>query len=488
MNAVVLSVRDGKSAVLLKDGTIRNINRECKVGETVRVSTRQSMIVKYAGMAAAAIVMFATGLGGYNYQTASAVSYVTLDVNPSIQYSLNRQNAVIAIEPLNDDAQPIVASVVENTAQKAGLDVAITNTLTALNDNNYLNNENGNVLLFDVASDDSVRSSKLVDTINGIADTNSNDDYHIIESSLDDHEAAVSNNMSTGRYAMMVSELEANGVGVDASSVDAYKTMKVRDMVSVAAGGVKEETDNAADTDKGSANDGKETGNAVTPQQTVTAVPSTGSTSTQQTTGTQTQSAPAESTSVSHTGSSSDGSSGSTSGGSSSKKVVITDTSSSDGGNDSVSTTPATSSDSGTSGNSDTSQGSSDSGSSSGSSGKGKSGGSNASDTDDGDDRDSIGGDEQPPAYEEPIQPTQPDPVDPGTPGDDVTDEPGSGESQTPVNTEETPSDNNETGDGSSGGRSSEGSTGGDGVESLQNVGTDLPEPTGTEGDALTVA
>ena len=232
MNAVVLAVRDGKSAVLLKDGTIRNIPKEYKVGETVHVASAQTGIISMVSAAAAALVIFVSGIAGYNYMSRTACSYVTLDVNPSIEYTLNRHDEVIKIVPLNSDAEPIVASVNEQTGKKTALDQAINQTLDALTENNYLKEEEENYLLFDVVSDNAERSDKIISTINEIADTNSTDDYHVVSSSLEDHKEAVSNNMSTGRYKMMKDELEAAGEEVSASSVSAYKSKSVRDMVS----------------------------------------------------------------------------------------------------------------------------------------------------------------------------------------------------------------------------------------------------------------
>jgi hypothetical protein len=257
MNAVVLAVRDGKSAVLLKDGTIRNIPKEYKVGETVHVASRQTGIISMVSAAAAALVIFVSGIAGYNYMSRTACSYVTLDVNPSIEYTLNRRDEVIKIAPLNSDAEPIVASVNEQTGKKSALDEAINQTLDALTENNYLKAEEENYLLFDVVSDNAKRSDKIISTINEIADTNSTDDYHVVSSSLEDHKEAANNNMSAGRYKMMKDELESTGEEVSASSVSAYKSKSVRDMISpVEEASSKDKTSDDKTSNK-TANDAK---------------------------------------------------------------------------------------------------------------------------------------------------------------------------------------------------------------------------------------
>lgn len=256
MNAVVLAVQDGKSCVLLKDGTIRNIPREYKVGETVRVASKQAGIVSMISAAAAALIIFAGSMFGYGYRSCTPCSYVTLDVNPSIEFELNMNDKVMKVSALNEDAEPVVASVNELLKKNIPLEEAINLTLEELTNRNYLSGDKENYLLFDVVSDSQKRSDKLVNTINRIADSNSTDDYHVIESSLEDHEEAVNNNMSTGRYSMMKEDVEANGGTVDETSVLTYKKKAVSEMVtgqsSQAEASTEEENDAvSADNAKG---------------------------------------------------------------------------------------------------------------------------------------------------------------------------------------------------------------------------------------------
>lgn len=232
MNAVVLASKDGKSAVLLKDGSIRNIPKEYRVGETVHVATRQATVVSYVSAAAAAVCLFVVGLFGYNYQTCKPCSYVTLDVNPSIEFEVDSHENIVSIEALNSDAEPIVASVIEQMdKKKTSFNEAVYSTLDVLTTNNYLNADENNVLLFDVVSKNDKKSDKLIDTINEIANNNSGDEYHIISSSMEDHQEAVNNNMSTGRYAMMLDDARSKGTEVNDDAVITFKSKSVRSMV-----------------------------------------------------------------------------------------------------------------------------------------------------------------------------------------------------------------------------------------------------------------
>nr|MCR5452304.1 hypothetical protein [Lachnospiraceae bacterium] len=104
MKAIVLSKQNGISALLLEDGTTEYRKTNAEIGSRINVedtagSKKISKLSKWAATAAAAAVMV---LGGGYYTTAMAVSYVSVDVNPSIEYSLNRLDHVIEARALNE--------------------------------------------------------------------------------------------------------------------------------------------------------------------------------------------------------------------------------------------------------------------------------------------------------------------------------------------------------------------------------------------------
>ena len=115
MKAVVLETHGGFAAVLRDDGVVEKIRRSCQVGETVELEERKVVafpkrIGRWSVAAAAALILLTSG-GLYGYNNAYAYSYVTLDINPSIEYVLNRKNEILRVTALNDDAQAIVESV-----------------------------------------------------------------------------------------------------------------------------------------------------------------------------------------------------------------------------------------------------------------------------------------------------------------------------------------------------------------------------------------
>nr|MDD6336510.1 PepSY domain-containing protein [bacterium] len=109
------------------------------------------------GLAAAAIVLMMLG-GGLTYQSYFAVdSLVAIDVNPSIELTVNRQQKVLNVSALNEDA----AIVLDGMALKGTqLKVAVNAILGSMMKTGYLTNEQ-NALLISVENADNAKGHAL---------------------------------------------------------------------------------------------------------------------------------------------------------------------------------------------------------------------------------------------------------------------------------------------------------------------------------------
>ena len=119
MKSVVLEIKGKFAAVLSDDGSIKKVkNRNYAVGQEIwsiqkeeDLKMKNLPITKKIALCAscAAIMLFGTGAGVWVY--AAPYSYVSLDVNPSIEYTLNRLDRVIKVKAVNDDGQAILDEV-----------------------------------------------------------------------------------------------------------------------------------------------------------------------------------------------------------------------------------------------------------------------------------------------------------------------------------------------------------------------------------------
>lgn len=108
---------------------------------------------------AAAVFILATGLiMGYQYQSLHRVdSVVEIDVNPSIELKINRQEKILSASPLNEDADVILDGM---DLKGVDLDIALNALIGSMLKNGYVN-ELRNSVLISVENEDEAKSTAL---------------------------------------------------------------------------------------------------------------------------------------------------------------------------------------------------------------------------------------------------------------------------------------------------------------------------------------
>ena len=108
---------------------------------------------------AAAVFILATGLiMGYRYQSLHRVdSIVEIDVNPSIELKINRQEKILSANPLNEDANVILDGM---DLKGVDLDIALNALIGSMLKNGYVN-ELRNSVLISVENEDEAKSAAI---------------------------------------------------------------------------------------------------------------------------------------------------------------------------------------------------------------------------------------------------------------------------------------------------------------------------------------
>ena len=212
MKGVVMDYKDGYAVILREDGVFEKIQKEYKRGDTIELEenlvpvthTRQSVKAlrftrQIAGIAAAALLF--SGVG-YHGMTVEAYSYVTVDVNPSIEYTLNRFDKVIGAEALNEEAEHIVS---ELDYSGKDLTTVMEQTESLLEENGYLNADDTDYVLMSVVSKGDKHRAKIEDEMTRFKgeEKRMKDDIIMTSSSMDDRRMAREQGVSTGRYGEM---------------------------------------------------------------------------------------------------------------------------------------------------------------------------------------------------------------------------------------------------------------------------------------------
>lgn len=109
----------------------------------------------FASLVAACLCMIALAGGTYTYQNGRVDSVIGIDVNPSVELSVNRNNKVLSAKALNKDAESIMLQM---DLKGVDLNVAVNAVIGAMVTNGYLSDMD-NAILVTVAND-SVKKAK----------------------------------------------------------------------------------------------------------------------------------------------------------------------------------------------------------------------------------------------------------------------------------------------------------------------------------------
>ncbi len=167
MTGLVLEIRNGEAAILLKNGEINRIkDAGYEVGETIETSgqTRIFRFPKALGraVAAAAIILVVALAGGnYYYTTVEAAGFVTMSGNMSLQYVLNRKIEVIAVNGLDAEGREVASIMEKQGYKKKSLTEALEQAVAVRADLGGTRSAGNGVTTISVSSDDAGVKSKL---------------------------------------------------------------------------------------------------------------------------------------------------------------------------------------------------------------------------------------------------------------------------------------------------------------------------------------
>lgn len=154
VNGVLSRCESGKGTVIQMTNTNENKKTNAK---------------KWAPMAVAACLalLLVGGGAGYYYQSVNGVaSIVSLDVNPSMELKVNKNEKVLSATPMNDDAKEILDGMNLKGTQA---DVAMNAIIGSLLQHGYVD-ELANSILITVEDDDQARGEKLQQALTQQAD------------------------------------------------------------------------------------------------------------------------------------------------------------------------------------------------------------------------------------------------------------------------------------------------------------------------------
>jgi len=147
MKAVIIEIHKNIAVLLSEDGCINKIrNKNYTVGQEVEMNIKEkSNIGRAAVFAAAACFALILGFGGATYYTEAA--YVSLDVNPSIEYGVNMYDRVISVKGVNDDGTEIIDRISLRELKNRKIKDAIALTVSEIASEGYLSADEAGIVI-----------------------------------------------------------------------------------------------------------------------------------------------------------------------------------------------------------------------------------------------------------------------------------------------------------------------------------------------------
>lgn len=146
MKCVVVEIKDKNVAILSDNGTVEIIkNKNYSLGEVIimkKNNTKKLSKKLIVSIASVAAVLCFGCLGAYAYYTPAG--YVSLDINPSIEYTLNTFDRVIDVTGVNEDGEAIVSEI---DVDGMKIEDAIDQTVDQLIDTGYIGDEASEIVI-----------------------------------------------------------------------------------------------------------------------------------------------------------------------------------------------------------------------------------------------------------------------------------------------------------------------------------------------------
>ncbi len=168
MKSVIVDIKNNFAAALADDGCVRKIkNKNYVIGQVIDMKKTTNMSFKSVSKIAVAACLFVLialgGVGAYAYYTPT--TYVSLDVNPSIEYELNTFDRVLSVNAVNDDGSEILDNIGLDSLINMPIEDAIQDTVNAIADEGYFDGETTGGIVITTSENDEEKAQQLVEQL-----------------------------------------------------------------------------------------------------------------------------------------------------------------------------------------------------------------------------------------------------------------------------------------------------------------------------------
>lgn len=159
MKGIVIEINNDQAAVLSDNGAVVRIkNKNYKTGQVVKMKENKMNFIKKAGSIAAVLAITAAGSFAY----AAPATYVSLDVNPSIEYAVNTFGRVLSVKAVNDDGEVITT---ELDVKNVNISKAVKVTIDKLREGGYITDDEDAGIVITISAKNDEKAEELAEEL-----------------------------------------------------------------------------------------------------------------------------------------------------------------------------------------------------------------------------------------------------------------------------------------------------------------------------------
>lgn len=161
MKAVVVEIKNNRAAVLSDDGCVIAVkNKNYEIGQVLHINpTRVSIPKRIATIAATAAAFVVLSIGTWAY--ASPYTYVSMDINPSLEFTLNRFDMVLSVKAMNDDGEELIKNIPLSSLENKKIEEALLQSVEQLTVSGFLMKDSENGIVIATSSENSEKAEEL---------------------------------------------------------------------------------------------------------------------------------------------------------------------------------------------------------------------------------------------------------------------------------------------------------------------------------------
>ncbi len=241
---VVMDVLSEREAIVLtSDGQFLKVAPQksgFQIGEEVAYSITQRSLagkkrfgssMRWIASIAAVFLVFFIGLPGYfglNIGSQEVEAYVSVDINPSVEFGINSHKKVVNVKALNAEAEELLEIIQEKTVDQ-DLSQAINYLILESKIRGFIN-EDTRVIISTTKLKENVDLNEIEEKITEVVAEQEKENTPIqitsIETSTKFREEALKNGLTAGKFAVYVTaKSSGNNVSIDEVKKESVKQM-----------------------------------------------------------------------------------------------------------------------------------------------------------------------------------------------------------------------------------------------------------------------